>query len=78
MLNTTNYFDQIKLGRGLYRAWVETPARGPTPLVCVWIDPTMEAFETEAATQASLEGCVIGEQAENNALEDEVPSLHCV
>jgi hypothetical protein len=46
MTNFTKNAANFTARQGLYRVWVPLHNDGKTPLICIWIDPTMGAFES--------------------------------
>jgi hypothetical protein len=83
MPNRINYFDKVKLGRGLHCVWVQAPPGDPAPLVSIWIDPAMDTLEpdarwhrceaAESSAPARCEGLAAVEQGTGDECEDEVP-----
>jgi hypothetical protein len=45
MTNFVNNFENFTVRPGLYRVWVPLRDDGRVPLVSIWIDSTMTAFE---------------------------------
>jgi hypothetical protein len=74
MRNFANNFEELILRRGLYRVWVPLHDDGKAPLISIWVDPAMGAFEPRgekktcdrAPEQALLSGLTVqtGEEAE--------------
>jgi len=64
MRNFVNIFEELILHRGLYRVWVPLHDDGKAPLISIWVDPAMGAFESRgekktcdrALAQAHLSG----------------------
>ena len=51
MTDTANFFESANSRRGLYRVWVPLHNDGKGPLICIWIDPSMAGFESEACPE---------------------------
>ena len=51
MRNFANIFEELILHRGLYRVWVPLHDDGKAPLISIWVDPAMGAFETCGETK---------------------------
>jgi hypothetical protein len=47
MFNFSNNLESFITHRGLYRVWVPMHDDGKAPLVSIWIDPGMKAFEPQ-------------------------------
>jgi hypothetical protein len=47
MFNFSNNLESFITHRGLYRVWVSMHDDGKAPLVSIWIDPGMKAFEPQ-------------------------------
>jgi hypothetical protein len=47
MTNFTNNFEKFTARSGLYRVWVPLHDDGRAPLISIWIDPAMTAFERQ-------------------------------
>lgn len=61
MRNVTNIQDNFEARQSLYCVWIRPSEQPNAPLVSVWIDPAMRAFEgelhkvnCEAPTEASV------------------------
>jgi len=75
MRNFANNFEELITRRGSYRVWVLLRDDGSAPLVSLWIDPAMRAFESQAGDQtlpsapeqtvASEHGCEPVEETED-------------
>ncbi len=74
MRNFANNFEELIIHSGLYRVWVPLHNDGKAPLISIWVDPSMGAFEPRgekktcdrAPKQALLSGLTgqPGEEAE--------------
>lgn len=66
---------------GLYRVWVPLHNDGKAPLICIWIDPAMPAFERQLSHEGvgGLSGGAgdgaIAEQIEDPPLKGRAPPL---
>jgi len=69
MANITNNFENRAARPGLHRVWMPLHDNGRAPLISIWIDPTMTAFEPQPH-QESLECSVIGDTAFSEEVED--------
>ena len=47
MAKFTSNFEKSTAGSGLYRVWVPLRDDGRAPLISIWIDPLMTAFERQ-------------------------------
>ena len=74
MANFTNNFENRAARPGLHRVWMPLHDDGRAPLISIWIDPTMTAFEPQPH-QESLECSVIGDTAFSEEVED---SMRCL
>ena len=74
MANFTNNFENRAARPGLHRVWMPLHDNGRAPLISIWIDPTMTAFEPQPH-QESLESSVIGGTAIAGDVED---SMRCL
>jgi len=52
MANFVKNSENFTVRSGLYRVWVPLHDDGKLPLVAIWIDPTMSAFEPEPQQEA--------------------------
>lgn len=50
-----NCFENAAARRGLYRVWIRAHEGENAPLISVWIDPAMRAFEASAGTEAACD-----------------------
>jgi hypothetical protein len=72
MSNFTKNSESLIARRGLYRVWVPLRDDGKAPLVSIWIDSTMAAFEPQ------LQQTGIGFHETNQAvMADEVEDPNC-
>jgi len=46
MTNFTSNFGNFTTRSGLYRVWVPLRDDGKSPLISIWIDPTLRAFKS--------------------------------
>lgn len=60
-------FETFNVRAELYRVWVPLRDEGTQPLVCVWIDPTMQTFESQLGRDNNERGAQIASET----LEDE-------
>lgn len=51
MTNFTNFFENVNSPHSLYRVWVPLHNDGKTPLICIWIDPSMTGFRSESCPE---------------------------
>jgi hypothetical protein len=73
MSNFTKNPESLIARRGLYRVWVALHDDGKAPLVSIWIDSTMAAFEPQ------LQQTGIGVHETNQAVTaDEVEDPNCL
>jgi hypothetical protein len=54
MFNNTSTLPNFASRRGLYRVWIRANEAENAPLVSVWIDPEMSAFEPQLKAQCEL------------------------
>lgn len=67
MTNLKGNFEGFINHTGLYRVWVPLHNDGQAPLISIWIDPKMSAFEVQAhEDQAAMSG--IGEEEIEDAI----------
>jgi len=52
MRNFANNFEKLIISRGLYRVWVPLHNDGKAPLISIWVDPSMGAFEPRGEKEA--------------------------
>jgi hypothetical protein len=52
MRNFANNFEELILHRGPYRVWVPLHDDGKAPLISIWVDPAMSAFEPRGEKKA--------------------------
>ena len=59
MTNFNQIFDEATNRRGLYRVWTPLFDNGQAPLVSIWIDSSMAAFEPEPPRETLVlgDGC---------------------
>ncbi|HWZ57055.1 MAG TPA: hypothetical protein VNZ63_13355 [Verrucomicrobiae bacterium] len=50
MFDFKNYTENSATRPGIYCVWIPACPGKETPLIRVWIDPSMSAFESQAAT----------------------------
>ena len=62
MANFTDHFENLTARPGLYRVWVPLRNDGRGPLISIWIDPAMTAFESQPREE-SIGPSEIGEAA---------------
>jgi hypothetical protein len=68
MRNLTNNCQNFATRPNLYRVWVPLHDDGRAPLVSIWIDPTMTAFERpryEDTEPCGVSGGVIADEIED-------------
>jgi hypothetical protein len=69
MTNFTNNSEKFTARSGLYRVWVPLHDDGRPPLISIWIDPAMTAFEVQVCQEgANVSG--ISEDAVVEEIED--------
>lgn len=70
MANLKGNFEGFSNRTGLYRVWVPLHDDGQAPLISIWIDSTMTAFERQAheepATISGVHEEEIGEEIEDS------------
>jgi hypothetical protein len=71
MTNLKGNFASFINRTGLYRVWVPLRDDGKGPLVSIWIDPALTAFEPDAGENPAT-GSSVGEK-ENADQTDEYP-----
>jgi hypothetical protein len=72
MPNFYNNFENLTPRPGLYRVWVPLHSDGKAPLISIWIDHRMTAFEV----QFPQESTEISEPSEG-ALSEEIEGPRC-
>jgi hypothetical protein len=68
---TQHFTQQFTQQRGLYCVWVPAHNDGKAPLISIWIDPTMTAFDSQ---QESSELAGIKEGTVSDEIEDAIGS----
>ena len=70
MTQFSNNFANCTTQPGLYRVWVPLHDDGRAPLISIWIDPTMTAFEQqqrlEEIGRSDVSDSVIAEEIEDS------------
>jgi hypothetical protein len=54
MADFTNNFGNLATRSGLYRVWVPVGDDGESPLISIWIDPYLRAFEPRVEEEKTL------------------------
>jgi len=71
MTNFTKKSENVMTREGLYRVWVPMRDDGKAPLISIWIDPTMAAFERQQRHEDSSPSAVsdssIAEEIEDSS-----------
>ena len=83
MRNVTNMQENLEARQSLYCVWIRASEQRNAPLVSVWIDPAMSAFEgelqkvnCEAPMEASVSHQCEDEPAEDAVIDDPPLCVH--
>lgn len=62
-------FETLNTRPGLYRVWVPLRDDGKQPLVCIWMDSTMQAFEAQLGRDNDVRGAEIESETSDEGAE---------